>query len=61
MIKLFRNNRKKMVSEGKTINYLKYSIGEIMLVVIGILNALSINTRNENRKTRKKNAFNYQN
>ena len=49
MIKLFRNIRKKFLSEGKTNNYLKYAIGEIVLVVIGILNALQINNWNQNR------------
>ena len=39
-----------MVNEGKTTNYLKYAIGEIMLVVIGILIALQINNWNDNRK-----------
>ena len=52
MIKLFRNIRQKLLAEGKTANYLKYAIGEIVLVVIGILIALSINTWNENRKDR---------
>ncbi|MDF0717405.1 DUF6090 family protein [Muricauda sp. 334s03] len=50
MIKLFRNIRKKLLSEGKTANYLKYAIGEIVLVVIGILIALQINNWNEHRK-----------
>lgn len=50
MIKLFRNIRKKLLAEGKTANYLKYAIGEIFLVVIGILIALQINNWNENRK-----------
>jgi len=50
MIKLFRNIRKKLLEQGKTANYIKYAIGEIVLVVIGILIALSINTWNENRK-----------
>jgi len=36
--------------ENKTGKYLKYAIGEIVLVVIGILIALSINNWNENRK-----------
>ena len=36
---------------GKTGKYFKYAIGEIVLVVIGILIALSINNWNENRKT----------
>ncbi len=35
---------------GKTSKYLKYAIGEIILVVIGILIALSINNWNESRK-----------
>ena len=39
-----------MVNEGKATNYLKYAIGEIMLVVIGILIALQINNWNDNRK-----------
>ncbi|PKP10191.1 MAG: hypothetical protein CVU08_13820 [Bacteroidetes bacterium HGW-Bacteroidetes-3] len=34
MIKLFRNIRKKLLEQGKTANYLKYAIGEIVLVVI---------------------------
>ncbi len=50
MIKLFRNTRKKLLREGKTANYLKYAVGEIILVVIGILIALSINNWNEQRK-----------
>lgn len=50
MIKFFRNIRKSMVNEGKTSNYLKYAIGEIVLVVIGILIALQINNWNEGRK-----------
>ena len=50
MIKLFRNIRKKLLNENKTQRYFKYAIGEIILVVIGILIALQINTWNENRK-----------
>jgi hypothetical protein len=50
VIKLFRNIRQKLLTEGKTSNYLKYAIGEIILVVIGILIALQINNWNENRK-----------
>jgi len=50
MIKLFRNIRKNLLKEGKTSKYLKYAIGEIILVVIGILIALSINNWNESRK-----------
>ena len=50
MIKFFSKVRQNLVSEGKTGKYLKYAIGEIILVVIGILIALQINNWNENRK-----------
>ena len=49
MIKFFRKIRQNLLSEGKTGKYLKYAIGEIILVVIGILIALQINTWNEER------------
>lgn len=42
------------MSENKTGKYLKYAIGEIILVVVGILIALQINNLNEVRKTRDK-------
>lgn len=51
MIKIFRKIRQNLILEGKTANYIKYAIGEIVLVVIGILIALSINNWNENRKS----------
>jgi hypothetical protein len=50
MIKFFRIIRKNLLNEGKTTKYLKYAIGEIVLVVIGILIALQINNWNEERK-----------
>jgi len=50
MIKFFRHIRQSLIMENKTTNYLKYAIGEIVLVVIGILIALSINNWNEQRK-----------
>ena len=50
MIKLFRNIRQNLLNQGKTTSYLKYAIGEIVLVVIGILIALQINNWNEGRK-----------
>jgi hypothetical protein len=50
MIKFFRKIRRNLLSEGKTTKYFKYAIGEIVLVVIGILIALQINNWNENRK-----------
>ena len=53
MIKFFRKIRRNLLSEGKTGKYFKYAIGEIILVVIGILIALQINNWNENRKIQK--------
>jgi len=50
MIKFFRKIRQKMVSQNKFSNYLLYAIGEILLVVIGILIALNINNWNESNK-----------
>jgi hypothetical protein len=50
MIKFFRRIRQNLLNEGKTSKYFKYAIGEIVLVVIGILIALQINNWNENRK-----------
>jgi hypothetical protein len=52
MIKFFRKIRQNLLMENKTGKYFKYAIGEIILVVIGILIALSINNWNENRKSR---------
>ena len=50
MIRFFRNIRQKLLSQGSFSKYLGYAIGEIILVVIGILIALQINTWNENKK-----------
>ena len=52
MIKFFRKIRFDLMEKNKTGKYLKYAIGEIILVVIGILIALSINNWNDNRKNR---------
>jgi len=43
MIKFFRKIRYDLMEKNKTKKYFKYAIGEIVLVVIGILIALSIN------------------
>ena len=49
MIKFFRHIRQNLIMQSKTSKYFKYAIGEIVLVVIGILIALQINTWNNNR------------
>jgi len=50
MIKFFRHIRKSLLTENKFSKYLLYAIGEITLVVIGILIALQINNWNEKLK-----------
>ena len=50
MIKFFRKIRYNLMEQNKTGKYFKYAIGEIVLVVMGILIALSINNWNEERK-----------
>jgi|TARA_R110000737_G_scaffold190463_1_gene212142 hypothetical protein len=50
MIKFFRKIRQNLLSEGKNGKYLKYAIGEIILVVIGILIALYLNDLKDKNK-----------
>jgi len=52
MIPFFRKIRKNMADNNRPLKYMRYAIGEIVLVVIGILIALQINNWNENRKTK---------
>jgi len=54
MFKIFRKIRQKLLSDNKSIKYLLYAIGEILLVVIGILIALQINNSNDYKKQRQK-------
>ena len=54
MIKIFRNIRKKLAHENKVSAYLRYAIGEIVLVVLGILIALQVNNWNEARQNEEK-------
>ena len=53
MIKFFRKIRRQLLTENKFSKYLIYAIGEIVLLVIGILIALQINNQNEDRKNQK--------
>lgn len=49
MIKFFRKIRQSLLAEGKFAQYLKYAIGEIILVMIGILLALQVSNWNQSR------------
>jgi hypothetical protein len=52
MISFFRKVRQKLLSQNQVTRYLAYAVGEIFLVVIGILIALQVNNWNEQRKSR---------
>ncbi len=54
MIKFFRHIRKSLIEKNQMGKYFKYAIGEILLVVIGILIALQINNWNEGLNNEKK-------
>ncbi len=54
MIKFFRKIRQNMIKENKASKYLLYAIGEIILVIIGILIALNLNNKSEQRKSEAK-------
>src|SRR6056297_3306833 len=49
MLRFFRHIRKSFTEQNKIRTYLLYAIGEILLVVIGILIALQVNNWNEQR------------
>jgi len=53
MIGFFRKIRKKLADDNKPLKYMRYAVGEIVLVVIGILIALQINNWNEELKNQK--------
>ena len=50
MINFFRKIRKKLADQNKPLKYFRYALGEIVLVMIGILLALQVNNWNEARK-----------
>ena len=52
MLRLFRTIRKKLIEQDNIRKYLLYAVGEIFLVVVGILIALQVNNWNEDRKNR---------
>lgn len=52
MLRFFQHVRQKLMKQNKVRTYILYAIGEIMLVVIGILIALQVNNWNEERKHR---------
>ncbi|MBK7871751.1 MAG: hypothetical protein IPJ74_14270 [Saprospiraceae bacterium] len=52
MLQFFRSIRRRLLESGKVKSYVLYAIGEILLVVIGILLALQVNNWNEARKAR---------
>ncbi len=53
MIRVFRNIRQQLAAQKRAGAYLRYAVGEIVLVVIGILIALQVNNWNEGRKDKK--------
>ncbi|MEJ2585524.1 MAG: DUF6090 family protein [Robiginitalea sp.] len=54
MLRFFRQIRQRLLTDSKFNKYLLYAVGEILLVVIGILIALQINNWNEERKARER-------
>ncbi len=60
-MKIFRKQRLKLAADNNAMKYLRYAIGEILLVVIGILIALQVNNWNEHQKQKKQETIDLQN
>ena len=54
MLHFFRKIRHDLIANSKSYKYLKYAIGEVILVMLGILMALQVNNWNEERKNEEK-------
>ena len=54
MLRFFRKIRQKLLTDNKFSKYLLYAIGEILLVVIGILIALQVDNWNQKRENEEK-------
>ena len=61
MITLFRRIRQRLIDSGSVTKYILYAIGEILLVVIGILIALQVNNWNEEQRALTQLERNFQN
>lgn len=61
MIKFFRKIRERLIAENRFTRYLLYAVGEIILVVIGILIAFQVSSWNEERKLKKLEISYYEN
>ncbi len=52
MLRLFRHKRKQPMEQSKNVQYLKYALGEVILVVLGVVIALQLNNWNQERINR---------
>jgi hypothetical protein len=59
MIGFFRRIRKKLADDNQFVKYSRYAIGEILLVMVGILLALQVNNWSEGRKTQSRIKLHY--
>ena len=50
MIRFFRKIRKRLLTENKFGKYMLYAIGEVLILIVGILVAIQLNNLNENRQ-----------